>query len=119
MSRRRKRDNDDDTPMGQWFPDKGDRVFVPSFNSMGTVIEICPDLRAGEAVAREIYYLVELDEVLRGIADPSQGMVITGRGVNTTPSGYVKRETGIRSLFTAEQLINGKLVSKIPTEPPL
>lgn len=117
MSRRKKQYDDDDIPMGKWFPDKGDRVFVPSFNTMGTVIEICPHLRAGEVVAREIYYLVEMDEVLRGIADLSQGRVITGRGVNTTPSDYVKRETGIRSLFTAEELVNSRWVSRPVTEP--
>ncbi len=52
-----------------WSPDKGDRIFAPLFDSMGTVLEICPRLIPREVVAERIFYLVELDHIrLRGSA---------------------------------------------------
>lgn len=60
MTSRRNKTPDGSIP--DWYPDIGDRVYVPSFNSLGTVLEICPRLLPFEVLPEEIYYLVQLDE---------------------------------------------------------
>lgn len=84
---KRRRPQESDIPHGRWFPDRGDRVFVPCFDAMGVVIEICPLLVPGEVTAKAIYYLVEMEP------------------------------KGTRSLFTAPQLLSGRWVGSVSLSP--
>lgn len=98
MSRIRKTPDQNVEPLkkrGEFrFPDRGERVFVPSFKTMGTVIEICPRINAGDTAASAIFYLVEMD-------------------VTRTPNRFLQEDVvrfEDRSLFLAEELEFGELL---------
>lgn len=93
----------DDIPQGKWYPDRGERVFVPSFECMGTVLEICPLIRPRQVAAEVIYYFVELDD---------------GRYFNGTLGRWIEAEN-TRTLLTAEQLIPSKWAGEIKTVRPI
>lgn len=91
-----------DIPQGKWFPDVGERVFVPMFDTMGVVEAICPRLLPDKVAAVAIWYLVRLE-----------------RSWSDHPSVGMRRERrGEASLFLAEELINARFVGQIPQPAP-
>lgn len=95
-------DTNPDVPQGKWFPDVGERVFVPMFDTMGVVEAICPRLLPDKTAAEAIWYLVRLD-----------------RSWSMNHSiGERRHRQGEASLFLAEELINARFVGQIPQPAP-